>query len=378
MIKIIADNKIPFLQSVLEPYASVTYLPGAITDADAVKDANALITRTRTKCNTTTLANSKVKMIATATIGFDHIDTEYCKNNHIEWTNAPGCNSGSVKQYIAATLATLATELNLELKNKTIGIVGVGNVGSKVADFAKAIGMKVLLNDPPRAEKEGSLDFVDLDELIEKSDIITFHVPLQREGKYKTYHLGNSNLFSRCKKEVVIINSSRGEIINNADLLAALNKGDVGNSVLDVWENEPDINPQLLDKTIIATPHIAGYSADGKANGTAMSVQAISRHFDFPLKEWYPKNIPSPENPEITIDAKDLSFQEVWTKAVLHTYPLKRDDQRLRKNPESFEQQRGSYPLRREFGAYTLLIKNGTEQLKECLHKMGFAHVQIN
>ncbi len=377
MIKIIADNKIPFLQGILEPYANVTYLPGANTDADAVKDADALITRTRTKCNNTTLANSMVKMIATATIGFDHIDTEYCKNNHIEWTNAPGCNSGSVKQYIAATLATLATELNLELKNKTIGIVGVGNVGSKVADFAKAIGMKVLLNDPPRAEKEGSLDFVELNELIEKSDIITFHVPLQSEGKHKTYHLGNANLFSKCKKEVVIINSSRGEIINNTDLLAALNNGDVGNAILDVWENEPNINLELLDKAFIATPHIAGYSADGKANGTAMSVQAISQHFGFPLKQWYPANIPLPENPRITIDAKNLDFQEVWTKAVLHTYPIKQDDQRLRKNPESFEQQRGSYPLRREFEAYTVQIKNGTEQLEESLTNMGFAQIQI-
>lgn len=372
MIKIIADNKIPFLQGVLEPHANVTYLPGAQTDAAAVKDADALITRTRTKCNKSTLSNSKIKMIATATIGFDHIDTEYCNNNQIEWTNAPGCNSGSVKQYIAATLATLATELNMELKNKTIGIVGVGNVGRKVADFANAIGMKVLLNDPPRAQKEGSHAFVELDELIEKSDIITFHVPLQRKGKHKTYHLGNTSLFSRCKKEVVIINSSRGEVINNADLLAALKKGDVQNAVLDVWENEPNINLQLLEKTLIATPHIAGYSADGKANGTAMSVQAISRHFDFPLKQWYPTNIPTPEKPNITIDAKNLDFQEVWTKAVLHTYPIKQDDQRLRKNPETFEQQRGSYPLRREFEAYTVEIKNGSEQLMQRLKSMGF------
>ncbi len=377
MIKIIADNKIPFLAGVLEPYAHVTYLPGANTDANAVSDASALITRTRTKCNKTTLANSKVKMIATATIGFDHIDTEYCKNNHIEWTNAPGCNSGSVKQYIAATLATLATQLNMELKNKTIGIVGVGNVGSKVSDFANAIGMKVLLNDPPRAEKEGKEDFVDLDELVEKSDIITFHVPLQREGKYKTHHLANSDFFARCKKQLVVINSSRGEVINNVDLLAALNKGDVQHAVLDVWENEPDINLELLNKTFIATPHIAGYSADGKANGTAMSVQAISKYFDFPLKQWYPNTIPSPENPKIIIDAKEINFQEVWTKAVLHTYPIKQDNERLRKNPENFEQQRGSYPLRREFGAYTIHLKNGTEQFKKSLEHIGFGQIQI-
>ncbi|WP_430932863.1 4-phosphoerythronate dehydrogenase PdxB [Saccharicrinis sp. 156] len=377
MINIIADNKIPFLEGVLEPYANVTYLPGAKTDANVVKNADALITRTRTKCNSENLKGSKVKMIATATIGFDHIDTNYCEKSGIEWTNAPGCNSGSVKQYVAATLATIASQQNIDLEDKTLGIVGVGNVGSKVADFAKAIGMKVLLNDPPRAEKEGNGNFVGLDELITKSDIITFHVPLQREGKYKTFHLGNTQLFSRCKKGVIIINSSRGEVTNNNDLLVALNNQLIGQVILDVWENEPDMNIDLLNKSFIATPHIAGYSADGKANGTSMSVQAISRSFDLPLKDWYPDNIPAPGNPTIHIDAYGLSHQDVWTKAVLHTYIIKEDDTRFRHHPETFEQLRGSYPIRREFQAYQVILKNGTEELKEMLNKIGFEHIEL-
>ncbi|SMO62670.1 erythronate-4-phosphate dehydrogenase [Saccharicrinis carchari] len=377
MIKIIADNKIPFLEGVLEPYAQVNYLPGAQTDASAIRDADALITRTRTRCNAATLDNSQVKIIATATIGFDHIDTLYCQNNHIEWTNAPGCNSGSVKQYIAATLATLISKHNMEIENKTIGIIGAGNVGRKVAKLAKAVGMKVLLNDPPRAQKEGSAGFVELEELIAESDIITFHVPLQHEGKNKTFHLGNKTFFSRCKRHVVIVNSSRGEVIDNEALLSALELGNIGNVVLDVWENEPGINRSLLQKTLIATPHIAGYSADGKANGTAMSVQAISQYFGFPLNQWYPQNIPSPQKSQITINAKGLTFQEIWTKAVLHTYSIAEDDARLRKSPDSFELLRGSYPLRREFEAYTLRIKNGTTQIIQKLSDMGFTHIEV-
>ena len=174
-MKIVCDNKIPFLEGALEPYAEVVYLPGNKTTADVLKDADALVTRTRTICNESLLKGSKVKMIATATIGFDHIDTEWCESNGIEWTNSPGCNSSSVEQYIGSLLVTMANEMGFRLSDKTIGIIGVGNVGSKIAKIAKILGLKVVLNDPPRARKEGGSDFVSLDELITKSDIITCH-----------------------------------------------------------------------------------------------------------------------------------------------------------------------------------------------------------
>lgn len=376
-IKIIADNKIPFLQNILEPYAEVQYLPGADTGAEQVKNADALITRTRTKCTENLLQDSRVKIIATATIGFDHIDTQYCTQNKIEWTNAPGCNSGSVQQYIASALAILANKKQLTLATKTLGIIGVGNVGSKVKTIAEALGMRVLLNDPPRAEREGNHDFVDMDTILSESDIITFHVPLQRNGKYKTFHLGNHELFAKCKKQVTIINSSRGEVINNADLLDALNHNQIDEAILDVWENEPDIHPELLNNTLIATPHIAGYSVDGKANGTAMSVQAISRFFNFPLKQWYPDNLPEPANPVIELDAANQSLQEILIDCILHTYNIMEDDARLRNNPESFEQQRGSYPVRREFGAYKIRLKNASDFIKKNLNKIGFNDVEV-
>jgi erythronate-4-phosphate dehydrogenase len=377
MIKIVADNKIPFLYGVLDPYAEISYLAGAKTDHTQVKDADALITRTRTKCNASILKGSKVKMIATATIGFDHIDTNYCAQNNIEWTNAPGCNAGSVKQYIASVLATIKLRKGVHLEGKTLGIIGVGNVGSKIKDLGHALGMKVLLNDPPRAEQEGSSNYTELPDLLSQADIITFHVPLNHEGKYKTFHMGDNSFFSQCKKNAIIINSSRGEVIDNYALLENLNNGAVGDAVLDVWENEPDILRPLLQKVIIATPHIAGYSVDGKANGTANSVQAISSFFDFPLKQWYPKNLPLPENPIIQINAENLSFHQIWTKAVLHTYDIMEDDKLIRQAPGTFEELRGNYPVRREFGAYTVKLKNASAEIKQKMNNLGFEHVKL-
>ncbi|MCW3784991.1 4-phosphoerythronate dehydrogenase PdxB [Plebeiibacterium sediminum] len=377
MLKIIADDKIPFLQGVLEPYAHMVYVAGSETTGDLVKEADALITRTRTKCNKSLLEGSNVKMIATATIGFDHIDTHYCDAADIKWVNAPGCNSGSVKQYIASALAILAIKKNYKFKDITIGIVGVGNVGSKVKALSEALGIKVLVNDPPRAKAENSVEFVDLKTIQKEADIITFHVPLQREGEYKTYHLANESFFKSCKNDVVIINSSRGEVVDNQSLLKALNEKSVGEAVLDVWESEPDIDTALLNKTIIATPHIAGYSVDGKANGTAMSVQAISKKFNLPLTEWYPDGLPLPDNELIEIDGNGKTDQEILIEAILHTYNILNDDSKMRMHPEEFEKQRGSYPVRREFGAFNVELKNSSNFIVESLNKIGFATVKL-
>ncbi|MDP3582352.1 MAG: 4-phosphoerythronate dehydrogenase, partial [Ignavibacteria bacterium] len=299
-IKIVADDKIPFLKGVLEPFADVIYLPPKEISRETVKDADALLVRTRTKCNADLLENLSVKFIATATIGFDHIDGAYCDANKIRWMSAPGCNSSSVQQYIASALVTIAANKKFKLSDKTIGIVGVGNVGSKVEKLASALGMKVLLNDPPRARKEGGEKFVSLDELVEKSDIITFHVPLNKAGVDKTFHLADEKFFEKFNKSKIMINSSRGEVVETNALKLAVKDGSVSDLVLDVWENEPNIDSELLELTDIATPHIAGYSADGKANGTAICVNALSEYFNLGLeKNWYPKEIPNPVNSSI-------------------------------------------------------------------------------
>ena len=219
-MKIIIDNKIPYIKEAVQRIADeVVYAPGKDFTPELVRDADALIVRTRTHCNRDLLEGSRVKFIATATIGFDHIDTEYCKQAGIEWTNAPGCNSASVAQYIQSSLLVWKSVRNKRLNELTIGIIGVGNVGSKVAKVAQDFGMRVLLNDLPREEKEGAERFSSLEKIAEECDIITFHVPLYKEGKYKTFHLADEVFFQSLKRKPVIINTSRGEVIQTLSLI---------------------------------------------------------------------------------------------------------------------------------------------------------------
>ena len=245
-MKIIIDDKIPFIKGVLEPYAEVVYLPGSMFAHGNVFDADALIIRTRTKCDEALLKGSSVKFIATATIGYDQIDTAWCEANGIAWTNAPGCNSGSVCQYMSSVLATLSSHFGFSFEDVTLGVVGVGNVGSKVAQLGWNLGMKVLLNDPPQAREKGFAQFVPLDEILNMSDIITLHVPLNNSGSDKTFHLFDASTFRCMPRRSILINSSRGEVVDNDALKNALKTKTIGASVLDVWENEPDIDPELL------------------------------------------------------------------------------------------------------------------------------------
>jgi len=373
-MKIIADSKIPFLKGVLEPYAEIEYLSPKEIVKEKLTDADALIIRTRTHCNASLLEGTNVKLITTATIGYDHIDTEYCNSKNIKWVNAPGCNSNSVMQYISSLLLTLAAKKNLVLKKMTLGIVGVGNVGSKVERAAKIFGMNVLLNDPPRARKEGNANYVELDKLLAESDVITMHVPLYKDGIDKTYHMADESFFSKMKDGAIIINSSRGPVVKSEALKNAITSGKISASVLDVWEHEPDIDLELLKMADIATPHIAGYSSDGKANGTAVCVNAVNEYFNLGLeKNWYPAEIPEPLNSaELQIDCSNLSEQEVFYKAIMHTYNVMEDDADLRKSPESFEKLRNYYKVRREFHAYNLKLNNPLAGLAEKLVRLGF------
>ena len=372
-MKIVCDNKIPFLKGVLEPYAEVVYLPGRETTPEVVRDADAIITRTRTKCDAALLEGSSVKVIATATIGFDHIDTAWCESHGIVWKNAPGCNSWSVKQYMGSVLATLARKHGFDLSGMTLGVVGVGNVGSKVAEIASLLGMKVLLNDPPRARREGSGGFVSLDEIVDRSDIITLHVPLTREGCDATWHLFDEARISRLNDGQILMNSSRGPVVDNAALKEALKRRALKGAVLDVWEHEPDIDRELMGLLDIATPHIAGYSADGKANGTTASVRTVAEYLGLPLTEWSPAEMPLPAQPlEFTLDAAGKTRQQVLSEAVLHTYDVLDDDRVLREHPELFEKLRGDYPVRREFTAFSVRLEGGTPEEAEILTKIGF------
>ena len=206
-MKIVIDDKIPFIKGVLEPYAEVVYLSGGKIKHSDVANADALIVRTRTKCDESLLKETSVKFIATATIGYDHIDTAWCEASGITCTSAPGCNSGSVHQYMASVLATLSAQFGFEFEEMTLGVVGVGNVGSKVARLGEALGMTVLMNDPPRAEKEGLAQFVPFDEILNMSDIITLHVPLKNAGAHQTYHLFDKTTFEYMRHGTILINS---------------------------------------------------------------------------------------------------------------------------------------------------------------------------
>ena len=371
-IKIIADNKIPYLKGVLEPYADIEYYPGKMITSRIVKDADALFIRTRTKCNRDLLDGSNVKFITSATIGFDHIDTDYCKKQKIIWTNAPGCNSSSVQQYVASALVTLSRKHGFSLRNKTLGVIGVGHVGTKVVSLAEYLGINVLLNDPPRMRNESPCGFVTLEGILRDCDIITFHVPLNMSGEDKTYHMIDDKLLEQTNHDSFVINTSRGAVADTNALKNALKSGKIAGAVIDVWEGEPEIDNELLDLADIATAHIAGYSADGKANGTAMSVQAVSKFFNLGIENWRPDNKLLHDNTVISINNKTKSYEDIITEAVIATYNIMEDDKRMRQSPGTFEKQREDYPLRREFSSFTVKLSNKDKEVERVLRRIGF------
>lgn len=390
-MKIVIDEKIPFIRGVFERWADVVYSPGRQIDARTVKDADALIVRTRTKCNSDLLKGSSVRIVASATIGYDHIDTEWLEANGIVWASAPGCNSGSVMQYITSLLLFLAGKHNLDLQSMTLGVVGVGNVGSKVERAARALGMRVILNDPPRERSEGrqavtlqagarqgtsGTEFHHLHKLLTESDILTLHVPLTREGEDRTFHLLNKENLPLMKRSAILVNTSRGEVVDNTALREALKTGLLRGAALDVWEGEPAADPQLVDLADIATPHIAGYSVDGKANATISSVRRVAKELYLPLTEWVPAALPQPAEPVIDLTHPGGSRQtpgrsvDLVATAVHHTYPIEEDDNLFRNGKENFEYLRDNYRIRREFGSYT--VKTGDAGAARIMSELGF------
>ncbi len=370
---IVADSKIPFLEGVFEPYADVRYLdPGEITP-ETVRDADALIVRTRTKCNAALLEHSRVGIVATATIGTDHIDINWCITHGIVCASAAGCNAASVAQYMNSALLRVSLRHNVDLRRKTLGVIGCGNVGTKVAAAAAALGMNVLLNDPPRVCKEKLSGFVDLETIQREADFITLHVPLwdAEYGPWRTEHMADEAFFRGLKRKPFFFNASRGDVVDESALKDAIKSGLISGAVLDVWHNEPEIDRELLSLVDFATPHIAGYSADGKVNGTAMSVEAVAKHFGIePLLNFFPAKVPAPANPVITLDP---ASPHPLADAVFASYDIEVDDAALRAAPEQFEDLRGSYRVRREFSAYTVRSdKPLPSELRDKLLKLGF------
>ena len=340
-IKIVADSAVPFLEGVFEPYAEVKYMGGSDIGPDDVRDADALIIRTRTKCDAALLDGSRVKFIATATIGTDHIDFPYCDAHGITVRNAPGCNAGGVMEYVFSALYGLASRKAISLEGDTIGIIGVGHGGSLIERMGLSLGFKILKCDPPRAEAEGPFGFCDLDYLLQNSQIVTMHTPLNET----TRGMADRHFFSMMRPGAFFINASRGEVVCDDALKEAIPK--LGPVIIDTWNHEPDIDLELMDKVAIATPHIAGYSYQGKQNGTAAAVRAVAHYFGIQsLYEFFPKT-DLPENEAVKLDLKGLNQGEI--AAVLqYNYPIFTDDFMLRVAPEDFDKLRAEYKYRRE------------------------------
>lgn len=340
-IKIVADSAIPFLEGVMEPYADVVFIPGNKICHDDIKYADALMIRTRTHCNAELLEGTSVKFIATATIGTDHIDFPYCDSHGIVVRNAPGCNAGGVMEYVFSALYGLASRKAINLEGDTIGIIGVGHVGSLIERMALALGFRVLKCDPPRAAAEGPFGFCDLEYLLKNSQIVTMHTPLDET----TRGMADAHFFDLMQPGAFFINASRGEVVCDDALKAAMPK--LGPVIIDTWNNEPNIDKELMDMVDIATPHIAGYSYQGKQNGTAAAVRAVAHYFGFPeLFEFYPK-AEFPENEAVKLDLKGLRQGEI-AAVFQYNYPIFTDDFMFRLEPENFEKLRSEYKYRRE------------------------------
>ncbi len=342
-MKIVIDSAIPYIQGVLEPYFEVVYMKGVdICKAD-IKDCDAMFIRTRTKCNKELLEGSGVKFIGTATIGTDHIDLDYCKEKSIEVVNAKGCNSRGVVQWVMAAIMEIDHTNPIIPQQTTIGVVGVGNIGSIVANLFKRMGFNVLKNDPIRANSESGFINTELKELLQKSDFITFHTPLTISGKYPTKHLLNNENIKYIKPTASILNASRGGVVCEQAIIEAAKYGKIGNLFIDVWENEPNINTELLKIARVATYHIAGYSAQGKANASAMIIKQLANFFDIKtLKAWYPREVANaPLHTEI-------SWANLKRLMPLY-YCISADTHKLKIAPDKFEDLRNNYKYRNEF-----------------------------
>ena len=341
-MKIVADKHIPFLEGVFEPYADVVYIDGRQINHDDVVDADALIIRTRTKCNADLLDGTKVQLISTATIGTDHIDLDYCARHGIEVHNAEGCNAGGVMQYVFSALYGVAARKNIKLDGANFGIIGVGHVGSKVEHMARYLGFNVLRCAPPRAAAEGEEGFCSLEYLLANSQIVTMHTPLDDT----TRGMADEEFFMLMQPGAIFINASRGEVMNEDALKAAYPK--LGAAIIDTWNNEPDVDEDLIELVDVATPHIAGYSFQGKQNGTASAVQSVAHHFGIEeLYDYYPENDIPDHEPKL-LDLKDKKQGEI-AAVFQYNYPIFTDDFRFRMEPGNFEKMRSNYQYRREF-----------------------------
>ena len=378
-MKIIADENIPCVQQAFASLGEVSLLPGRGLQAAQVRDADILLVRSVTRVDAALLEGSSVRFVGSATIGFDHVDRDYLQQQGIGFATAPGSNATSAAEYVVSALMVLSEQQGFELAGKTVGIIGCGNVGSRVRRKLSALGMQCRVNDPPLQTGGGHDDFVSLDEVLQ-ADIVTVHVPLTRDSRHPTFHLVNETFLERLKPGAIFINTSRGAVADNRALAALLASRDDLSVVLDVWEGEPAISASLLQQVDLGTPHIAGYSYDGKLRGTEMIYRAACEYFAQSVC-WHAAD----ELPRVaSIDLRSRGAGNtlaVATAIVLAAYDVRQDDARLRstlslsaaERASAFDRLRKEYPVRREFTEATVLLDEPAGELGELLSGLGFS-----
>ena len=378
-MNIVADENIPFVKDAFRTFGEVVTFSGREITREKIKDGDVLLVRSVTRVNKKLLEGTKIKFVATATIGIDHIDTAYLKKNGIGFSSAHGSNANSVSEYIMCAMLCLANRTGFQLSQKSLAVIGVGNVGSRVVEMAKGLGMDVLENDPPLARETKEARFKKIEDVI-KADIITFHVPLSFKGKDATFHMVDEKFLSQLKKGVILINTSRGAVVETKALYEAIKKRNLLASVIDVWENEPGIDIDLLREVTIATPHIAGYSFDGKVNGTRMIYNACAEFFK--LKPGWRMESVMPEAPvrELKIESRGRDEEILWD-TIRKLYNIERDDKSIRKmlnlrrekRGPYFDRLRKEYPIRREFFNTTLTLTfTSSKNLIDKFLSLGF------
>jgi erythronate-4-phosphate dehydrogenase len=378
-VHIVVNRHTPFVVRAFEKIGTVTALGTREITRETVRDADILIVRSETAVNRDLLEGSRVKFVGTVTIGTDHVDEAYLAQNGITFVSAPGSNSNSVSEYITSALLDLSQKFSFSLRDKTIGIIGVGNVGSKVWRKAEALGMKVLLNDPPLQRQGSNYPLHSLEEVVQ-ADIVTVHVPLTRTGMDATYHLFDDKRISTMKRGAILFNTSRGGVVETEALKRALRDRHLDAAVLDVWEGEPAINASLLELVTVGTPHIAGYSLDGKVNALRMNYEAVCRFLSLPVAHDIDGLVPVPADANITIETNGHPVEQILLEIIKKSYDIRFDDTMLREmlaRPEAerskyFQKLRAEYRIRREFFNSTVTLPAQTPDLSHVLSRLGF------
>ena len=379
-MKIICSTNMPFALEAFQTLGETRICEGRHLTSDAVRETDLLAIRSTTRVTRELLDGSRVRFVGTATIGIDHMDIPWLEQAGIRWCSAAGCNANSVAEYVTAALLTLAVSKGLTLKGRTIGVVGIGNVGRRVVEKARALGLRVLQNDPPRARKEGMTGFVELDQLLAESDIVTLHVPLEKGGSDPTWQMASRTFFDRMKKDAIFINAARGGLVNSDDLMAAQDRGIVSSLVLDTWEGEPAYRTDIMARADLATPHIAGHSFEGKVMGTVMVYREACRFLGVPANWNHEPLMPPAPVPRVELAAAGRSDAAILHDVVRRIYDIEADDRRLRAGAEAddrrraayFDELRKNYPERREFPCTRVHLTGADPAVNEVLRGLGF------